>query len=197
MAGACRDALERMEAAFLSRDPDHLMYEDGWQADAIRCVFRSPFQSAAADQLHVEPRIRDMAESIYRLRAFDKMPALGKELEASGCVDPELVSHCIDAHVHVRGCWALDMARGVKRDGKAHDAACAPRKDQERTKTTKTLTPFKASRWSGVSWEQTSGSLPLLVRDMVAARKEGEVTIDGERYRVEMICKAVATDDNP
>jgi hypothetical protein len=68
-----------------------------------------------ADTLDVEPRIRDMAESIYRLRAFDRMPALGKELDISGCVDPDLVAHCVSAHDHVRGCGAIDVVRRFKR----------------------------------------------------------------------------------
>lgn len=118
MAAASRDKLESMEAAFLAGDKDYPMYEDGWQADLIRCVFRNPFRPAGTDKLDVNPRIRDMAESIYRLRAFDRVPVLGKELEDSGCEDPELVSHCVNAPVHARGCWALDMARGFNRIGK-------------------------------------------------------------------------------
>jgi hypothetical protein len=113
-AGASRDKLESTKAAFLAGDDDYLVYEDGWQADLVRCVFRSPFRPITADELDVEPRIRDVAESIYRLRDFDRMPVLGKELEVSGCVDHDLVSHCINAHVHARGCWALDMAREAK-----------------------------------------------------------------------------------
>ncbi len=115
-AGASRNRLESMEAAFLSRDKDYLIYEDGRQADLLRCVFRNPFRPLAADKLDVEPRIRDMAETIYNLRAFDRMPVLGKELEVSGCANHDLVSHCINARVHARGCWALDRARGIKRE---------------------------------------------------------------------------------
>jgi hypothetical protein len=114
-AGASRDRLESMRTAFLAGDKDYLMYEDRWQADLVRCVFRSPFGPIDTDKLDAEPRIREMAESIYSLRAFDGMPVLGKELAVSGCVDPELVSHCTNAPVHARGCWALDLARGFKR----------------------------------------------------------------------------------
>jgi hypothetical protein len=114
-AGASRDRLESMKAAFLSEGAGYLIYEDGWQADLVRCVFRNPFRPIAAAKLDVKPRIGDTAESIYRLRAFDSLPLLGKELEVIGCVDSDLVSHCINAHVHTRGCWALDMARGFKR----------------------------------------------------------------------------------
>lgn len=118
MAAASRDKLESMEAAFLAGGDDHLTYEDAWQADLLRCVFRNPFRPIGTYKLglDVDPRIRDMAESIYRLRAFDRMPVLGKELEASGCAVPDVVSHCVNSHVHARGCWVLDMARGFKRN---------------------------------------------------------------------------------
>ena len=115
-AGASREKLESMEAAFLAGDPDYLMYEDRWQADLLRCVFRNPFRPIAADTLDAEPRIREMAESIYTVRDFDRMPVLGEELAGSGCADPDLLSHCTNARVHARGCWALDLARGLKRD---------------------------------------------------------------------------------
>ena len=114
-AGASRARLESSKAAFLADVDDYLMYEDDWQADLVRCLFRNPFRPIAADKLDLEPRIRDMAESIYSFRAFDRMPALGKELDIGGCVDPDLATHCVNAHVHARGCWALDMARGFKR----------------------------------------------------------------------------------
>jgi hypothetical protein len=57
-----------------------------------------------------------MAESIYNLRAFDRMTDLGYELAESGVVIPDLISHLTQAHVHARGCWALDLIRGLKRD---------------------------------------------------------------------------------
>jgi hypothetical protein len=115
LASASRDSLDALEAMFLANNGKYPLYEDGWQADLLRCVFKSPFRPIAAASLDVEPRIGDMAESIYRLRAFDRLPVLGEQLEAIGCVDSDLVSHCVDAHVHARGCWALDMARGLKR----------------------------------------------------------------------------------
>lgn len=116
MSSASRDSLESQEAAFLAQNDDYLMYEDGWQADLVRCVFGNPFRHIASDTLEMEPRVRDLAKSIYSLRAFHKMPVLGKELEISGCVDSSLVDHCNHDYIHARGCWALDMSRGLSRD---------------------------------------------------------------------------------
>jgi hypothetical protein len=116
LASASRDSLDALEVMFLAHNGEYPLYEDGWQADLVRCIFRNAFRQAAAHKLEMEPYIRDMAESIYCLRAFDRTSVLGKELEARRCVDTDLVAHCISDRVHARGCWALDMARGLKRD---------------------------------------------------------------------------------
>jgi hypothetical protein len=114
-AMASREGLEAQEALFLADDDNYLLYEDDRQADLLRCIFRNPFRVDAPDKLEIDPRIRDMAESIYRLHAFEKMPDLGRALEAHGGADSELVAHCIHHPVHARGCWALDAARGFIR----------------------------------------------------------------------------------
>jgi hypothetical protein len=116
LASASRDSLGALEAMFLAQNGKYPLYEDGWQADLVRCIFGNIFRQTAARNLEMETYTRGMADSIYRLRAFDRMPALGKELEARGCVDSDLVAHCIRGPVHARGCWAIDMARGLKRD---------------------------------------------------------------------------------
>ena len=118
IAAANRDRLESMEAAFLAEDAEYLKYEDPWQADLVRCVFRNPFRPTTTGKLDTVPRIRKMAESIYQLRGFNRMPALGKELVDTGCLDSDLLSHCFDSFVHARGCWALDLARGLERKNK-------------------------------------------------------------------------------
>jgi hypothetical protein len=81
-----------------------------------RTEMRVRVRQTTARNLEMETYIRNMADSIYRLREFDRMPVLGKELEGRGCVDSDLVAHCVRGRVHARGCWAIDMARGLKRD---------------------------------------------------------------------------------
>ena len=44
----------------------------------------------AVDELDVERRIGELAESIYSLHAFDRMLVLGEELELSGAWIPNL-----------------------------------------------------------------------------------------------------------
>ncbi len=121
-AGAPTDELVAMEAAFLAGADDYLMYEDAWQADLLRCVFRTPsFRPMAAAEIGVETRIRDLALSIYRLRTFERMPELVKMLEDAGSRDRDLLAHLFEDQVHARGCWALDTLIG---DGVIRTSDC-------------------------------------------------------------------------
>ena len=120
---ASREELEEQEAKFLADDEDYLFYEDGWQADLLRCIFGNPFRKDSVELPELNPQLRDLAESIYRERTFERMPDLGKALESHGGVDPDLVAHCKDDSVHARGCFALDVVRGVRRVKIALDEA--------------------------------------------------------------------------
>jgi hypothetical protein len=116
-ASASRENLDALRAMFLANDGGGApLYDDDWQADLLRCVFRNPLRPISTVKLEAEPQIREMAESIYWLRAFERLPDLGEHFEAIGSVDSDLISHCINARVHARGCRALDLARGLKRD---------------------------------------------------------------------------------
>ena len=76
LASASRDSLDSREVVFLTNNGEYPLYDDAWQADLLRCVFRSPFRPISAAQLDVESRIGDLAESIYRLRTFERLPDL-------------------------------------------------------------------------------------------------------------------------
>jgi len=54
-----------------------------------------------------------IAREIHALRAFDRLPILADALEESGVTDAEILDHCRNGTNHLRGCWALDVARGV------------------------------------------------------------------------------------
>jgi hypothetical protein len=49
-----------------------------------------------------------IATTIYNERAFTDMPILADALEDAGCREPEMIAHCREHPVHVRGCWVLD-----------------------------------------------------------------------------------------
>jgi hypothetical protein len=114
-AGASHDRLMAEEAYFLAHGDEYWLYEDDRQADLVRCVFGNPFRRVVPEMPEPAPRMREFAQEIYSLRTFDQMPALGRELEAGGFAGTDLAAHCIQSHVHTRGCWVLDFVRGIHR----------------------------------------------------------------------------------
>ena len=57
--------------------------------------------------------IPKLAEAIYEERTFESMPVLADALEEAGCDSEEMLFHCRQqGHLHVRGCWVLDLLLG-------------------------------------------------------------------------------------
>ena len=53
--------------------------------------------------------ISQIAQAIYEECAFGRMPILADALEDAGCNDGDLMRHCRQPGVRVRGCWVLDL----------------------------------------------------------------------------------------
>ncbi|QDU80529.1 hypothetical protein Pla110_22600 [Polystyrenella longa] len=53
--------------------------------------------------------ILQLASDIFNNQSFEMMPQLAVDLEKAGCVDEEILEHCIQTDPHVRGCWVLDL----------------------------------------------------------------------------------------
>jgi hypothetical protein len=58
------------------------------------------------------PTVETLATTIYDQRAFDRLPILADALEEAGCTDADILSHCRQPGVHVRGCWVVDLILG-------------------------------------------------------------------------------------
>jgi hypothetical protein len=56
--------------------------------------------------------VKQLAESIYQERAFDRLPILADALEEVGCTDAAILEHCRGPGPHVRGCWVVDLLTG-------------------------------------------------------------------------------------
>jgi hypothetical protein len=85
------------------------------QAGLLRCLFGPlPFHPVAADPTWVPAKVVDLAQTIYRNRAFDRLPILADALEDAGCTNAEMLNHCRQPGEHVRGCWAVDLVLGKK-----------------------------------------------------------------------------------
>jgi hypothetical protein len=53
-----------------------------------------------------------LAGAIYERHRFGELPVLADALEDAGCVDADVLAHCRDEGMHVRGCWVVDGLLG-------------------------------------------------------------------------------------
>jgi hypothetical protein len=83
------------------------------QSDTLRDIFGPlPFRPIAVDPRWLTSTVKNLANSIYTDRAFEKMPILGDALEDAGCDNQEPLNHCRQPGEHTRGCWVLDKVLG-------------------------------------------------------------------------------------
>jgi hypothetical protein len=85
-------------------------------ADLFRDIIGNPFRPVAlhSDWLAWEGgTVGRLAETIYEERRYQDLPVLADALEEAGCDEPEILDHLRGRGVHARGCWILDLARGV------------------------------------------------------------------------------------
>lgn len=82
------------------------------QAALVQDIFGDPFHPIIADPSWLTDSVVHLARSIYNDRAFERMPILADALEESGCTSQDLLNHCRQPGVHVRGCWVVDLVLG-------------------------------------------------------------------------------------
>ncbi len=78
----------------------------------LRCIFGYPFRPVALDPGWLawnDRTVVKLAQGIYDDRAFDLLPILADALEDAGCHDPDMLAHCRQPELHVRGCWVVDL----------------------------------------------------------------------------------------
>jgi hypothetical protein len=73
-----------------------------------------PFKEAAFDPSWLTSNVTALAQAIYDERTFDRLPILGDALEDAGCDNADILNHCRQPGVHVRGCWLVDLILGKK-----------------------------------------------------------------------------------
>jgi hypothetical protein len=81
------------------------------QAALLRCIFGPlPFRAVRIDPAWRTAAVMALANGIYAEGRFEDMPILADALEESGCMGQDITQHLRQpGHVHVRGCWALDL----------------------------------------------------------------------------------------
>jgi hypothetical protein len=75
-------------------------------------IFGNPFRPVALDPNWLTSAVVEMAQTIYDDRTFNRLPNLADALDESGCDNEEILNHCRQPGVHVRGCWVLDLLLG-------------------------------------------------------------------------------------
>jgi hypothetical protein len=92
-------------------DPKRCVH--GEQASLIRDVFGPLlFRPMTMNPSWLRPTVRQLAQSIYDEKAFERLPILGDALEDSGCDNQDILAHCRKPGEHVRGCWVVDLVLG-------------------------------------------------------------------------------------
>jgi len=75
----------------------------------ILCIFGNPFRPVAVDPSWLTSDVLALATGIYADRAFDRMPILADALQDAGCENTEILDHCREPGLHVRGCFVVDL----------------------------------------------------------------------------------------
>ena len=98
------DRYEAGNAAWKTERRKHASY--------IREVFGNPFRPATVNPAWLTSTVVSLAQAIYAERAFDRLPILADALEDAGCDNVDILNHCRQPGVHVRGCWCVDSLLG-------------------------------------------------------------------------------------
>jgi len=80
--------------------------------DYLRDMFANPFRPNSLHSVWRSGTVVSIAQAIYDERAFERMPILGDALEDAGCDNGDVLNHCRQPGVHVRGCWVVDLLLG-------------------------------------------------------------------------------------
>jgi hypothetical protein len=90
--------------------------ESAAQTALVRDIFGNPFRPAPFPdpswQAWKDGAVVKMAQAVYDDRAFDRLPVLADALEEAGCAQADLLAHCRQPGLHVRGCWVVDLLLG-------------------------------------------------------------------------------------
>jgi hypothetical protein len=88
-------------------------------AACVRDLFGNPFRPVAINPAWQTPTVLALATAAYENRILPagtlepaRLEVLADALEETGCDNADILNHCRQAGVHVRGCWVLDCLRG-------------------------------------------------------------------------------------
>ena len=82
------------------------------QVSYLRDIFGNPFRPVVFPKSWRTEAAVGLALRMYDDRDFAAMPILADALEEAGCDDADILTHCREPGVHVRGCWVVDLVLG-------------------------------------------------------------------------------------
>lgn len=91
------------------RLPKHDATGDIAQAILLHDIFGNPFSPIAFDPAWRTEHTTGIASKMYEERDFVAMPILADALAEAGCDNADLLAHCREPGVHVRGCRVVDL----------------------------------------------------------------------------------------
>ena len=86
--------------------------EEGPQAQLLRDLLGNPFRLVRFEPGWRTGNVIDLARTIYKEHAFERLPILADALMDAGCDSADILSHCRSSGPHVRGCWVIDLLLG-------------------------------------------------------------------------------------
>ncbi len=75
-------------------------------------IFGNPFRPVSLNPTWLTSTVVALARTIYSDRAYDHLPILAGALVEAGCDNEDILGHCRQPGLHVRGCWMLDLILG-------------------------------------------------------------------------------------
>jgi hypothetical protein len=78
----------------------------------LRDIFGNPFRPVSVSPTWLTSTVVALASQMYESRDFSAMPILADALQAAGCDNTDILTHCRQAGEHVRGCWVVDLVLG-------------------------------------------------------------------------------------
>ena len=91
---------------------DNRYHERIIQAHILRDIVGNPFKPRTFQTQWKTQTIIQLSQSMYDDRDFTAMSILGDALEEAGCTNEEILRHCRERDLHVRGCWLVDLVLG-------------------------------------------------------------------------------------
>lgn len=79
----------------------------------VRDIFGNPFRGAHRSGSWMQDNsVQKLAHEIYDAGSFGRVPELPDVLERAGCKEDDILDHCREPGLHVRGCWVIDVLLG-------------------------------------------------------------------------------------